>query len=119
MTLPLSMLAAHFVGDFVLQSDEMAIGKSKSFHVLTLHCFVYSLCFIFWGWKFFVVTFVTHYITDAVTSRITSRLWFFKPYGESNMWRYVEGRRHWFFVMVGLDQLIHFTTLTWTFQLLS
>ena len=41
---------------------------------------------------------VLHLITDAVTSRITYKLW-----GRSKM--------HDFFVVVGFDQMIHYTCL--------
>ena len=127
MTIPISLLAAHFVGDFVLQSDFVAINKSKSWKVLLFHCLIYSACFLPWGWKFAVVTFYLHFVTDWVTSRITSKLWFFErryygadmPIDLSDDWYYVEGKRHWFFVTVGADQLIHYVTLAWTLKLLS
>jgi hypothetical protein len=41
---------------------------------------------------------IMHFITDAITSRTTSYLW-------------QKGERHWFFVVIGLDQAIHMTTL--------
>lgn len=104
MTIPLYLLATHFVADFVLQSDWMAINKSKNWTALLTHAFVYSLCFIWLGLYFFLLTFIFHTITDAVTSRITSALW-------------KQGKRHWFFVVIGLDQLIHYLTLAWTFDI--
>lgn len=133
MTIPISLLLAHFVGDFLLQSDAMAVGKSKSLKWLTLHVLIYSLCFVPWGLPFVLMTFATHFLTDAMTSRITAKLWFFERLwtgcsGQCNpdflpnnhtCWKYVDGRRHWFFVMVGLDQLIHFATLALTFKLVS
>jgi hypothetical protein len=47
----------------------------------------------FWPWIF-----GTHWVTDFVTSRITSKLW-----GASAF--------HYFFVTVGLDQLLHFAAI--------
>ena len=38
--------------------------------------------------------FITHFVIDGITSRITSKLW-----KANNM--------HWFFVIVGFDQLLH------------
>lgn len=125
-SLPLSLLAAHFVGDFLLQTDWMAINKSKSNKALTIHALVYSLCFIVFGPKFAALTFILHWLTDYCTSRWTSKLWFFKPTGcyynaggeRYEMWIPFGGNRHWFFVVIGLDQLIHFTALTLTWRYL-
>lgn len=87
----------------------------------------------------FALTFATHFVTDAVTSRITSRLWFFRV--REGAWRHIDvpsvrgtvkerdrlynpfvlegGSRHWFFVAIGADQLIHAYTLAWTAQILG
>lgn len=121
MTLPLSLLAAHFVGDFVLQSDQMALNKSKDPGWLILHALVYSACFLPWGWRFALVTFWLHVFTDAWTSKVTSRLWFMRmiPLQRNPMLWYVKepSTRHWFFVAIGADQLLHFImlALTWRF----
>lgn len=136
LAVPLSLLFAHLVGDFFLQTDWMALNKSKKWEALTLHALVYTLTILtvvayetaFW-WRLLliygVVTFVTHYITDWVTSRLTSKLWFFKPVGihynaggnRYECWIPSGGNRHWFFVMIGVDQFIHFVTLTYTLQM--
>lgn len=130
MILPISLIVAHFIGDFLLQSDWMALNKSKSWHALIVHVWTYTAAIFVWGLFYFglenaaaglfVVTFVTHFVTDAITSRITSRLWFFEQTYEHKLacWTYVEGKRHWFFVMIGLDQLIHYGTLAWTLNLI-
>lgn len=101
----LFLILVHFVADFVLQSDWMAVNKSKSWKALLAHTAIYSACFLFVGWKFALITFVLHTLTDAVTSRITSYLW-------------QEQERHWFFVVIGADQLIHYWTLILTFDYL-
>jgi Protein of unknown function (DUF3307) len=103
MTIPLLLLIVHFVGDFLLQSDYMALNKSKSWRALTLHVSVYAVCFTPWGLTFIVVTWITHFLTDAVTSRINARLW-------------TRDRKRWFFVALGADQLMHAITLAWTYQ---
>lgn len=139
------ILITHFVGDFLLQSDWMAINKSKSAHALIAHAAAYGLTLLvgmsFWMmWTFSKlepdsliairpmatalmirwvgINTLLHGATDFVTSRLTAKLWFFKPYGESNMWRYAGGSRHWFFCMIGFDQLVHtltlFGTLYWS-----
>lgn len=113
MTLPLwlalAILLAHFVGDFLFQSDRVATGKSKSWLVLTEHVVCYAVAFLPFTWTYRIETWIqwfalnmaAHFLTDAVTSRWTSRL-------------YLAGKRHWFFVVIGLDQLIHAATLLTT-----
>lgn len=122
------LLLLHLVGDFFLQSDWMALNKSKSCRALLVHAGIYSLCFLlFFGFYFAFVTFVLHAVTDAITSRITSKLWFIdlypRPdrgadnYGAYPFYAYVEQeKRHWFFVMIGVDQFIHYVTLLATWQ---
>ncbi len=117
----LVLLSAHFIGDFMCQSDRMAKGKSTSFAVLGEHVCVYAgVVTVFMmpviamyvstsidlgvvAARFCVVTMLTHFVTDTITGRINARLW-------------REGRVHDFFVGVGADQLIHAWTLalTWT-----
>lgn len=131
MNVPLSLLFVHLIGDFFLQSDWMALNKSKSLFALWLHCAVYSLCFIPWGLDFYLLTFAAHFITDAITSRITSRLWFINFHIEKlrefdvphnvviAAIATVKPTRHWFFVMIGVDQFIHCLTLALTLRFLS
>lgn len=104
----LGLLTAHFVADFMLQSDRMAKNKSKSNVVLGQHVLVYSVvlyCFsllltmnIVGSLLFFGITLGTHFVTDFVTSRISAIL-------------YQQDKRHEFFCVIGLDQLIHAWTL--------
>jgi len=101
----LLLLLTHFIADFLMQSDEMVINKSKSWLILFAHSLVYSVCF-FWVFSlmFILITFGTHFLIDAVTSRINSRLH--------------QSHRHWFFAMIGFDQLLHTSILITTFKLL-
>lgn len=128
-SVPLALLTAHFVGDFLLQSDWMATNKSKRWDALALHVTAYTSAFFLWGlhWQFIALVWLTHFVTDAITSRITSALWFFKredgiwvqaeyaqpKHGRTlvNPWSPIDGNRHWFFLCIGADQLLHFTTL--------
>lgn len=128
LTISLSLLITHFVADFLLQSDWMALNKSKRWDALGLHVAVYSLCFAPWGLRFWLLTFITHFITDAITSRVTSKLWFMQNMGivgigpiehDYTSWKLIPWKRHWFFVVIGLDQLIHYGTLAWSLKLVS
>lgn len=103
------LLIAHFIGDFLLQTDEQAKGKSSSNITLFQHILTYILpltmigFFIPISFAFLLVNFVAHFCTDYVTSRMTKKLW-------------SEGKVHWFFVVIGADQLIHALTLIWTYE---
>ncbi len=106
MTILLILLSIHFVADFVLQSHWMATNKSTSNRALSAHVGVYGLTFLIaliaMPWLvsvaailiFVIVTMLLHFATDWVTSRMTSALW-------------KRQEVHWFFVVVGIDQLIH------------
>lgn len=120
LTLPLTVIAAHFVGDWFCQTDRMALNKSKSVRWLLTHTLVANLFLLVWGWKFALINFLIHTVIDAITSRITSRLWFLPMVGgrgNDGLYRVelIEGYRHWFFVTVGFDQLLHYTTLALTY----
>ena len=135
------VLVAHFIGDFVCQTDYMAVNKSKHWDALALHVLVYGAAIaatialaVVAGaipasdrWFEWVgINMAMHFVTDAITSRITSRLWFLPfvanlPQGtavtndEVIVVRF-KPTRHWFFVCIGADQLIHMLTLVYTLE---
>lgn len=119
----LFIIVAHWYSDFVKQTDFQAINKSSSNVALTSHVFDYatymSLFILIYQlilvglsitlmWKlmaFQAITFVAHFVTDYFTSRRNAKLW-------------QAGKRHEFFVNVGLDQVLHYTQLFLTYNLL-
>jgi hypothetical protein len=117
----LFILIVHWFADFVLQTHHMSIRKSSSNYYLSLHVLVYAFTtIVMWSfvfpftsihisslgiWLSFIVIFVTHWITDYFTSRLTSKL-------------YKEERYHDFFVVIGLDQVLHYMQLLITFNYL-
>lgn len=135
MRVLLALMSLHFVNDFLLQSDWMAINKSKRWDALAIHVGIYSMPFLLFGRRFAALTFALHFAQDAITSRITSHLWFFHreagiwaqaPFMVPqhsrtivNPWVPIEGLRHWFFVAIGADQLLHMWALAWTWWLLG
>ena len=116
-----TLIVAHWVFDFVLQSDTMALNKSKKFGYLFYHCSVYGIGMSIVSYiaitilykRFLIVDFstkswfslwliplffmyyqLTHIIIDRVTSQVNSYL-----YNKS---------RYYFFVSIGFDQVIYY-----------
>lgn len=94
----ITLIWLHFIADFLLQGDEMAIKKSSSIKYLIAHGLIYSLPFVLFGTPFWAFTFVTHTVTDGITSKITK--YFFTKHD-----------RHGFFITIGFDQAVHLTCL--------
>lgn len=97
----LLLLLIHWIADFILQSNWMAQGKSKTWKPLLAHIGVYTLCFVAFGFEFAIINGLLHLCIDYVTSRVSSKLW-------------AKGNMHWFFVVIGFDQLLHMTSLILT-----
>jgi hypothetical protein len=102
-----AILLAHWIGDFIFQSDYHAVNKSKSNRVLLAHVMLYSIPIYCVGILLLPVTAafiwvginaILHFITDYITSRITSKLW-------------QKNDRHNFFAVIGLDQMLHAVVL--------
>lgn len=110
LLLILSILSLHWIFDFLLQTDKMALNKSKSLSYLIFHSSVYSLWSIPISLlfnlppSFIVYVFLTHTLIDGITSRITSYLW-------------KKNKLHYFFTVIGFDQLLHYATIFWYLSL--
>ncbi len=100
----LAIFWLHFLADFIMQTDEMALNKSHNWKWLTLHALTYGIPFLLFGWKYAIINSAAHWLVDFFTSKATSYLW-------------STGKRHWFFVVIGLDQAIHMTILVLTLGL--
>ena len=112
------LLIAHFLADFVFQTENMKKNKSGSIAVLFLHAFIYTIAFfnIFFLYtlmiSYFSLTTITlqhwfqmvvgisivngiiHYIIDYFTSQLNKWLWNTK-------------KLNLFFISIGFDQLLH------------
>lgn len=97
----LEALFLHWFGDFVCQTDQMALGKSKSNWWLSAHVGVYSLMLLLLSWRVALLNGAAHWLIDYVTSRVNARLW-------------AAQQRHWFFVCIGFDQFLHVSILLWS-----
>lgn len=108
------LIAIHWVADFICQTHWQAQNKSKNNVALSLHVASYTgilvaaslMLFGTLGLTFAAVNGALHWITDYFTSRWTSKL-------------YAKQDWHNFFVVVGLDQLIHYMTLAATMTWLA
>lgn len=122
------LCVTHWIGDFVLQTHWMASHKSKSNRALGAHVLVYTAV-LFLGTMiillllppftarellaFVVVNGALHFATDYLTSRWSSRLfsaWLSNTQATQHI--------HNFFVVIGLDQAIHYLTFLATIWLL-
>lgn len=118
------VLLLHWLADFILQTDWMAINKSTNNEALIVHASSYSIVMLFGmvlytlicgvdlGYivlsnlvAFGAITFAAHTVTDYYTSRLNSKLW-------------KEGKRHEFFVSIGFDQVLHYVQLFLCFKYL-
>ena len=67
------ILLLHFLGDFILQSDKIALNKSSSNTVLLIHVTIYSSLFLIFGPVYALLNGALHFMTDWVTSRASSK----------------------------------------------
>lgn len=100
------IIVFHFIADFLLQNDKMALNKSTSLYWLGIHSIVYSIIFLYFGIQFALITCGAHFIIDFVSSKATTYFWKRKE-------------RHWFFATIGWDQLLHYVCLLTTYRYLN
>lgn len=115
------IFVAHWIGDFLSQTKEIADKKNESVVALTTHVMIYTVWmaialaitaqimgvvknidafnFILFIWFIFI----THWFVDFFTSKITHKL-------------YKEQRWYGFFSVLGADQLIHTISLLYIFN---
>jgi uncharacterized membrane protein len=115
------LLLSHWVADFIFQTHDMAINKSISNKWLFRHVLVYTnvmtgVMLLFFGFDdpnifipkyciFWVITFIAHFCTDWVTSRLVKK-------------RFDKKDFHNGFVIIGLDQILHYLQLLFTVYIL-
>ena len=138
----LYLWTAHTIADFFLQTNWMAVNKSKRLDALMAHVLVYSIALTvatlspFFG----LVTFLAHFCTDYVTSRLSRAQFPFLPVQQRAGGRRLDGNllfdaegqygvyshdtlpfgirlkrsRHNFFCTIGVDQWLHMAQLILT-----
>jgi hypothetical protein len=73
----LLFLLCHLVGDFLAQSDWMALNKNKRTFPCLVHCLIYTACFLVLtvSWKALLFIFVTHFIIDRFPIIVKRLIW--------------------------------------------
>ena len=105
----ISILFAHWIGDFLLQTRKMAVNKHKSVKWLSIHVLVYGI--IIWcvgllnfswqvGLGYAVFNAGLHLVTDFFTSKLAAKY---------------QDQPRIFYPILGFDQFIHVSCLYWTF----
>jgi hypothetical protein len=109
----ITILFAHWVADFLFQTETMALNKSKSIKWLTVHVLTYTI--VVFGFSLLLLDGQTallfagingalHWITDFFTSKLTTA--------------YYNSRRV-FFLIIGLDQFMHTAILIMAWEYLT
>ena len=128
------ILVIHTIADFLFQTEEMAVNKSKSNGALLIHVMAYSFTWIlgsvpfFWSdcdasflgkcvdapkiFAFVAITFVAHSITDYISSRISKKKFEKKEY-------YTGIPNFGAFTVIQIDQLAHYAQLFLTYYYLT
>ncbi len=73
----MQQLLVHLLGDFVLQSDWMAMNKSKRSWPCLVHVLIYTSCFLLltFSWKALLVIGVTHFLIDRFHMPLRRLIW--------------------------------------------
>lgn len=110
------ILVVHWIADFFIQTHKQATGKSSNWNDLLDHTNNYSMCWIIPAYfllgnvvstlVFVSVTFCVHTIQDYFTSRWVKKLFDKKDF-------------HNGFVVIGIDQVLHYTQLIFTYLMLA
>lgn len=65
------IIISHCVGDYLFQTDYLALNKGKNWYLLFIHCVLYCVPFYyFWGYDYrLFILFATHFIIDTLKAR--------------------------------------------------
>jgi hypothetical protein len=74
----MEQLLTHIFGDFVLQSDYLAMNKAKHSWPCFIHVCIYTSCFLMLtlSWKALLVIGVTHFLIDRFHTPLCRFIWF-------------------------------------------
>ena len=97
----MEQLLVHILGDFCLQSDYMAMNKSKRWFPCIVHVIIYTSCFLMLttSWKALLVIGLTHLILDHYPQMLRRLIWLrnhlnprleYVPYDKCNITGYYD-----------------------------
>lgn len=74
---PTLFFICHFIGDFLLQTDWMALNKNKKTWNCLVHVMIYTACFLVLtiSWKALLFIGVTHFIIDRFPILLRRFIW--------------------------------------------
>lgn len=123
------LLFLHFLADFILQSREMGKKKSTSWYWLTAHLSIQFFVFApYTGFNFALANALLHGVIDKniwnlyklivhlrITKQLKSQGWDGSMAPGNAYQLTAQGWKYWddhaFYAMIGLDQMLHTTTL--------
>lgn len=112
----ITLIVAHYIGDFILQPRWMGTGKSSSFKILIQHILIYSLTItlivtltsvLFNNFELtnllqlFIFVFIGHIGVDFWTSKLSSKIY------ETYLLTNDTDDMYSFWCIIGLDQTLH------------
>lgn len=73
----MEQLLVHIFGDYVMQSDWMALNKSKKTFPCLVHVLIYTACFLILttSWKALLVIGLTHFLLDRFHTPMKRFIW--------------------------------------------
>jgi len=111
----MEQLLLHLIGDYITQSDWMALNKTKNSFACLCHVTLYSIPFYFIAsWKALIIIYVTHFFIDRF--RLARYVVFIKNFiGDKPKWSdcqvtgYPSDRPLWMTVwlMIVADNILH------------
>lgn len=105
----ISLVFAHFLGDWIFQSRKMAMNKSKHVSTLLLHGLIISICL-------FVVSCCYNSLFDSFLSTIINGIvhcildwfgWSFYKNKFKNLSLEQHFSNYWFYTNIAIDQFLH------------
>lgn len=99
------ILLLHFIGDFVLQPRSIGETKHYSNFAMFKHIIIYTLILALLNPMWAIINGVIHLFVDIVTSRL-------------GHYFYNHNRKQLYIVVHGVDQLLHYTALFITYDIM-
>ena len=113
----MEQLIAHLFGDYILQSDWMALNKRNSWRIAGWHAWTYSLPFLFFkpSVPAYLAIFLSHWIIDRLGLAryvVWAKNWLgekYKPWADCSATGYDKERPAWLTVwlLIAADNTIH------------